>query len=149
MGTAEDAARRHGDDRSEQEAALMARLSRGWRDRMIKALPIALRNLEQHDYPLEVPGSGMGRWITWGGEDRYAWPLMFSQEQDNKVYLVVVEGEGILLLSPFEQEAFRRVSVNEAAHPAVAQALERMAEFGGGPSRYRTRRLSWWQVFGW
>lgn len=110
-------------------------------ERIKAALPDALKNIVQRNYPLAISPAGIGRVIPWKGDRRRSWPLMTFNPRNatRAVHDVYLISDGTLLSSHRGLPPYREVSLEDAASPAVADSLEQIAAFGGGPRR-RVRR---------
>ena len=135
MGAAEDAVRRNLQDQQSETEKKRALIAAEEVERMQLALPVALENLVRLGYPASA-GYKVGQMIQWKGEERYGWCLWHEQDYD-RVFLL---DDGTFLRSPLNTNSFEEVSLEEAARLGARRALERMAEFQGGPPRVPTLR---------
>jgi hypothetical protein len=146
MGYGDDVAKRRLEDTKHTQEEERERRLQEWADRAIAAYPGAMENLERLDYLLEMGAhAGDGQLIPWQGDKSYGWCLRHDEDAD-RVYLLA---DGTLLRARANTNTFDEVSLEEAARMGITVALENMAAFRGGRSRYKTRKLTWRQVLGW
>lgn len=138
MGAADDAVRRQLQNSQDAVVDKLKQIAAEWVERMEIALPISLENLTRLGFP-PVAGYKEGELIQWGGDERYAWCLWHEEDHD-RVFMLA---DGTFLRSPLSTTSFEEVTLEEAARLGGCRALERMAEFQGGPPRVPT----FWEIF--